>query len=109
MVDFGAPAVRANKGKPQHRRVLWIKAAGSPRLSSKRPHPRTASPPMPTATPIKYRHYPTAGLRAHLAPPFQQSHTHGGPEGTDAGGQLSLLSQLQGDTSEEVFRLLNSV
>ena len=40
----------------------------------------------------------------------QPPHTHSGPAGTDAGGQLSLLSQeLQGDTSEEVFRVINSV
>jgi len=74
---------------------------------------------MPTVTPIKikYRHYPTAGLREHMeAPP------HGFPAGAppaggipssfgggDAGVELSLKLQLQGDTSEEVFRLLNSV
>ena len=61
---------------------------------------------MPTATPIKYRHYPTAGLRAHLAAPPQQGGHHPAAASADEG---SLLWQLQGDTGEEVFRLLNSV
>ncbi len=58
-------------------------------------------------TALKYVHYPTA-LRAELCVPP-------GPVGGmpliqgDGEFESQLLTQLQGDTSEEVFRLLNSV
>jgi hypothetical protein len=48
-------------------------------------------------TALKYVHYPTA-LRAELCVPPG-----------DGEFERQLLTQLQGDTSEEVFRLLNSV
>jgi hypothetical protein len=59
-------------------------------------------------TSLKYVHYPTAGLRDVLCVPPRPA---GGAPLLQGDGEFEreLLSQLQGDTSEEVFRLLSCV
>ena len=64
---------------------------------------KRASMPMSNGSQIKYRHYPTACLRA------EQSAQ--GPAGAAACAEHtehSLLMELRGDTSAEVFRLLEA-